>query len=167
MTIMYLSTKATTACRDSIGFCKPIVCEQVSIQRVKCGPGILCFAEYIEVQLDLCCLFHLNPVLLIIPHVDPHGVVGRCGRRVVLMGTIVSQAVFGCAIAFAPDIYSFLVLRFAIALVITGVFQIAFVLGIILVLLRLVDQKNCTMLWIFACRNVRFLLDCTRSGPHA
>ena len=72
---------------------------------------------------------------------DPHGVVGRCGRRVVLMGTIVSQAVFGCAIAFAPDIYSFLVLRFAIALVITGVFQVAFVLGIILVLLHLVDKK--------------------------
>ena len=74
----------------------------------------------------------LDPVLLLTPRVDLHLVADRFGRRVVLLGTIVSQAVIGVAIAFAPDIYSFLALRFAIALVVTGAFQVAFVLSMII-----------------------------------
>ena len=47
------------------------------------------------------------------------------------MGAIVSQAVFGVAIAFAPDIYSFHVLRFAVGMAVTGVSQVTFVLGMV------------------------------------
>ena len=80
--------------------------------------------------------FHLD--LLIITHVDPHHLaLNRFGRRVVLMGAIVSQAVFGVAIAFAPDIYSFHVLRFAVGMAVTGVSQVTFVLGTV----KFVDQN--------------------------
>lgn len=53
----------------------------------------------------------------------------RYGRRFVLLLSIALQTVFGVAVAFSPNFYVYVTLRFAVGTTISGVIINAFVLG--------------------------------------
>lgn len=53
----------------------------------------------------------------------------RYGRRVILLVAVGLQTVVSVAICFSPDVYSFMVMRVATGVLLTGAFQVGYVLG--------------------------------------
>ncbi len=53
----------------------------------------------------------------------------RYGRRIIILIGLAAQAIFGVGVAFAPNLYIYVLLRFVVGMTISAVIMNAFVLG--------------------------------------